>query len=111
MAKRLDGGGNTTPRRYTGGRPPKKLEAEIGSEAYKRLRTLANAQSVTAEALAANWLLIKLEAEWEEYTEGVTEEWELDGTLAEPTPKNIFTAAADAVAEMGNKAEAPPIIV
>lgn len=111
MAKRLDGGGNTTPRRYTGGRPRGKIEIEIGSEAYKRLRVLAAAQSVTVEALAAAWLLNKIEQEWAEYIEGVTEEWNLDGTLAETTPKHVFTAAREAVAEMGQKAEEPPIIL
>lgn len=115
MAKRKDGGGNTTPRRYKGGRPRGKIDLEIGTDAYKKLRTLANAQGVSPEGLATAWLLMKIEAEWQEYTAGVAEEWELDGTL-EPTPKDVFTAAREAIEEMGGaeklkQKEDPAIIV
>jgi hypothetical protein len=59
---------------------------------------------------------MRLRQEWQEYTEGVTEEWDLEGTLHTPEPKNVFTAAAEAVAEMGGaeklkEQEDPPIIL
>lgn len=66
------------PQRGPGGRKPRVLTLDIGTEAMSTLRLLAAAQETTVEALAAGWLGERIKREYEEYSTQVSclvEEW------------------------------------
>lgn len=60
------------------GPKPAALTLVLGKEALQTLRLLATADGTSVEALAAGWVLRKLDREWEAHSQQVScllEEW------------------------------------
>jgi hypothetical protein len=67
MARPHNPRGNTSPRRYTGGRPRTTLRVRIDKESMRTLRLLANASGTTPEERAAVLLTNAIEQAWRSY--------------------------------------------
>lgn len=68
------GGARTASRPNPKPRGPKArvLTLDLGKEHMASLRLLAAAQDTTIEALAAGWLISRIETEWREYDQQVS---------------------------------------
>jgi hypothetical protein len=59
------------PKRGPGGRKPVKVEVYLGKDAMTTLHTFALARQMTVEALAARWLVERIDEEWERYDQQI----------------------------------------
>jgi predicted HicB family RNase H-like nuclease len=71
MARPKHPRGNTSPRRYTGGRPRTTLRVRIDKESMRTLRLLANASGTSIEERAAVLLTNAIEQAWQAYDEEI----------------------------------------
>lgn len=67
MARPKNPRGNTSPRRYAGGRPPTKIDLQIRKDALRTLKILAAAAGMEPEAWAAAALTNAVDEAWRAY--------------------------------------------